>query len=507
MKLLDWFRPRRKQRQRASYQAAVTNRLLEDWIATAMPADDELRWTIERMRSRGRDLARNNPYVRQYLNLLAVNVVGPHGITLQAQVRNADGRLNKPFNDKIEAAWKDWSRAPTVEGKLTLTRLSQQSIKGCASEGEAFIRMHRGWPNLYGFALERLDPDLLDTEHNVARGRAGQPAIRMGIEVDDFGRPLAYHFWDSPLGAGLDPMRVRRRVPADEVLHLYDPERAHQSRGAPWFASVMVALREVDTYQETAVVAARIGAAQSQWFTRKADADGEGVQGDEENKIAMDVEPGQIAFAPEGYDVTAVSPTYPHTDYAQFIKAELRRIASGLGVSYNALCNDLEGVNYSSLRGGLLIERDLWRSLQQWWIDSFLERVYREWLSMALLTGALVLDTRDFRRFLGVSWNPRGWAWVDPLKDTDAGIRGIQTGLASRRKLLAEQGLDLEDVLEDLKYEQELADEYGVEIGGPEAAAAPAPARETTTEDEGEPAAANGNGVRRLAALFNRGKR
>jgi len=100
-------------------------------------------------------------------------------------------------------------------------------------------------------------------------------------------------------------------------------------------------------------------------------------------------------------------------------------------------------------------------------VRSFLMPVYEAWLGQAMLAGGLVLDSREIRRFRAVKWTPRGWPWVDPLKDVEAGIQGIQAGLTSRSDLLAEEGRDLEETLERLADEDRLARELGVDISGP----------------------------------------
>jgi len=155
------------------------------------------------------------------------------------------------------------------------------------------------------------------------------------------------------------------------------------------------------------------------------------------------------------------------------------------------------------MRSGLLIERDLWRSLQYWWCGAFLEPVYAEWMNMALLSGGLSLDSRDRRKFLAARWSARGWPWVDPLKDTEAGIKEIQMGLGSRTELLAEQGKDLEETLERLAEEQQLAAEYGVDVSGPKESGSAAPAQRPAVDDQGDEPAAGG-GANRIAALVLR---
>jgi lambda family phage portal protein len=254
-------------------------------------------------------------------------------------------------------------------------------------------------------------------------------------------------------------------------------------------------LKMLEGYMESEAVAARVSAAKMGFWTRKANETtvGEITTDPDTNTIMMDATPGTFDFAPDGYDLAPWDANHPNTAYAEFVKAKLREIASGLGMSYNALANDLEGVNYSSLRSGLLIEHDVWRTIQEWWIGSFLDRVYREWMDSALLSGSLVLDSRDFRKVLPHEFFPRGWPWVDPEKDTKAGIMGIQSGLTSRRRLVAEQGLDLESIFEELKAESDMAKEMGIDISGP-----PPPsgfgAAPTDLANESNPVLARANG-------------
>jgi lambda family phage portal protein len=490
--------PPRLIRRDMAFKGAEFNRLTLDWNASRVPADEEIRAVMGRLRARARDLARNNPYIRQYLNLLKVNVVGPEGPRHQAQVRDNSGTLSRLSNDRIEAAWQDWSRAPTVDGKLSLVDFQHLTIETAAKEGEAFVRLRRGFAgNRFGFALEAVDPDLVD-ELNQRPPSRQRPEIRMGVEIDRYGKPLAYHIWDAPLTqGGFAQRREMERVSADDVIHLYRMDRPNLTRGVTWLAPVMWALNMLDGYEDAEITACRVAASAMGFFTRKeATAD---VSTDVEGHAELETNPGQFVYAPEGYDLASWDPQHPNNNYQAFIKGVLRKIASGLGLSYNALANDLEHVNYSSMRSGTLIERDLWRTLQTWWINAFLQPVYAEWMNMALLNGALSLDSRDRRKFLAVKWTPRGWQWVDPAKDTEAGIKEIQTGLGSRTALLAEQGKDYEETLEQLAEEQELARQYGVDIAGPQPAGAGGGAPVQEMEQEGEMAGAvngttNGNG-------------
>lgn len=451
---------------RSVFKGAEQSRFWMDWISRYSSPDQEMANDFAMLRGRARDLAKNNPLIRQYLGMLSANVIGPVGFTFQAQVRTKGDKLDQRSNDKIEAAWADWGTAVTVDGKMSLVDFQQHLIQNLATDGEILVRKVRSFRgSKYRYALQQLDPDLLDYQFNRAPGTDG-PEIRMGVEVDEWGKPLGYWFWTrypSDLINVAD--RARVRIPADEVVHLYRPDRANQTRGTSWLNSAMFPLKMSDGYVEAELIAARIGAAKMGFFEYDSPADF--VPPDPKSKPpVMDASPGTFETLPPGLRFKEWNPEHPSNAFPAFIKAVTRWVASGLNVSYNGLANDLEGVNYSSMRSGVLMERDQWRTLQRFWVRAFLRPIFEEWLDFAQLSGTLVLDNRNPEAFKAAKFLPRGWQWVDPLKDVNAAIAGIDNGLTSRSRVIAEQGGDFEEILEELAAEQRLAEEYDVKISG-----------------------------------------
>lgn len=486
------------------FDGADVNRLLSDWVTLKMHPDDESRFNLDRLKVRARDLERNSPLAKNFLRLVSVNVIGPHGFAFSARVRDNSGQLNTWINERLEQAWERWGECPTLDRKLDLAAFSRLALRTVARDGEILIRKWRGPHNDFGFAIEAIDPDQLDQLYNrAAVPDQGVNEIRMGVEVDQFSRPLAYWLWDKPerTFTNLQP-RNRIRVPADEIIHLYDPDRVNQTRGITWFAPVMVSLRMLEAYREAELVAARIHAASVGFFTRKS-AEGAPPEEDDTGRFSLEMpEAGTFNVLPEGYGLEQFHADHPNSQFGTFVKDQIRAIATGLGVSYNGLTSDLESVNYSSMRSGLLIEREMWRTLQQWWIARFLMPLYRDWLNASLLSGGLKLDTRVPDKFYSVRFTPRGWPWVDPLKDTEAAVMGIQAGLMSREMALAEQGISFDEVLEDLKGEDDAAKQAGLDIAGPVPAGTGRPTVDKPLADA-EPSA-NGNNDRALAILAAR---
>ena len=483
--------------KRNVFKGAEMSRLWFDWIASPVSADQEIFNDFTRLRGRARDMRRNHPLIRHYMAMLSTNVIGPEGMKLRARVRNRDGKLNKQLNSAIEEAWDDWAEEVTVDGTMGLVDVQQQLIESLAVDGEVILRKIRSFPdNPYRFALQVIDPDLLD--HLFFRaGASGQNEVRLGVEVNNWGRPIAYWFWDRhPTDLINISARKRIRVGADEVLHIYRPDRANQSRGTTWLNSVMFPSKMLDGYVEAEVVAARTGAAKMGFFEVKDSSDYEPPK--EGERLSVEAQPGQFEALPPGYEFKPWTPEHPSSAFPSFLKAIQRWIASGLRVSYNVLSNDLEGVNYSSLRSALLTERDEWKKLQLWWARRVLKRIYAEWLEFAQLSGRLYLDSRDWQSFLKVRFQPRGWAWVDPLKDVNASVAEVDNALNSRQRVLAEAGLDFEEIAEELAEEQDLIEELGLTLTGVGvgAGAAAGDAPESPTQEDSQDAGQTGRSKR-----------
>jgi len=142
----------------------------------------------------------------------------------------------------------------------------------------------------------------------------------------------------------------------------------------------------------------------------------------------------------------------------------LRGIASGLGVSYVSLANNLEGVSYSSIRQGTIEDRDHFKMVQQFMIDQFVDPIYRAWLEMAITVGRINLPMGKYDLFADqVIYRPRGFAWVDPQKEIQASVTALNNGIVSLQDVHSQYGRDTEEIFEQINREGELADRYGID--------------------------------------------
>lgn len=457
-----------KGHRRRNYAAARGGRLFGDFIQSGNSADSELRFTLEVMRNRSRELVRDNEFARRYMNLLKTNIIGDGGFHLQIKARNDDGKLDAAGNAIIENAWKRWGRlgSPTADGRMSWYDCQRIAIESLARDGEVFIKKVSGSKYQDGFALQFLEADLIDEKKNDRLSNGNQ--IRMGVEIDKSHRPVAYHILTShPGDAHFYNVEARKhvRVPADEIIHIFMPNRTHQTRGEPFMVSAMSALKMLHAYREAEVIAARIGASKMGIITTPSGDEfvGDGYENDFQPVI--DVEPGSFHQLPAGFKMDMFDPDHPNTGYAEFESAMLRGISSGLNVSYAALSNDLSSVNYSSIRQGALDERDGYRSLQKFMIEHFVEPVFRAWLSSAMDFGGIPLPMQKFDKFSdNASFRGRGWNWVDPLKEINAAVVGLQNGVLSMQDVAANYGRDVEETFNQIARDKEMAAQFGLSM-------------------------------------------
>lgn len=460
--------------QKRSYAASVVSRLTSDWAVSIRSADADIHTSLRALRARSRELAINNDYAKKYLSMCVTNIVGPAGIAFQNKAKDTNGNLDKAANDAIEAGFFEWGRkgSPSVCGKLSWLDIQRLVVKTVARDGEVLVRKVIGQGSLkFSFSLQVIEADFLDETHNETAANGNQ--IRMGIEFDKWGKPVAYHMLTShpgeyAYGTGYKGM-ARERVPASEIIHVFSTERPGQSRGVPWMHAAMTRLNMLGGYEEAALVGARVGASKMGFFTKTGEGAGAYTgTTSETGEMLTEAEPGTFDMLPEGVDFKPWDPSQPAGEFPFFKKAMLMGAASGLNVAYNSLASDLESISYSSIRAGSIEERDNWRILQSWFIEQFCQPVFDEWLDKALIRGALggakPLPHSKNEKFNAPSWNVRGWQWVDPLKDSIANIDAIKMGLKTRQMVLSEQGFDLEDVLEQLKQEKALVEQYGLTV-------------------------------------------
>lgn len=450
--------------QRA-YAGAAINRLTSDWSALNTSADSEIVTSLRILRARSRELVRDNEHASNAVRIVQNNVVGT-GIGLQAQVVNARGKLQDSTNTAIENAWATWSdrKSCHTAGLLGFADIERLVVGQLVEAGEVLVRKIKrpfGGSKI-PFALEVIEADRLMDQYQSARAPNGN-SIRMGVEVDEWGRPVAYWLHPNHPGdyqfASFQPSRFIR-VPAEEIIHLYIIDRVPQTRGVPWFHAVLKRIHDMGGTVEAEIVAARASANIVGFVKSPEPAAGDEVQNAQR---IIDSEPGTFKQLLPGEDFVGFNPSRPNSQLEPFIRFLLRSVAAGIGVSYESLSRDYSQSNYSSSRLALLDDRDLWRVLQGFVIRNFRAEIHRDWLDAAVLSGELAFP--DFysnrSKYEAVRFKPRGWSWIDPAKEVIAYRLAVRSGFMTVSDVIANTagGVDAEDIFKARRQELDMMSE------------------------------------------------
>jgi len=452
-----------------SFAAAKLTNLTDQWTVQDEHINLSLYRQLRILRARSRDMVQNSDHGRRFVSLCKTNVVGPNGVSLQVHALKDNGEIDVLDSDRLEGAFAAWGKRGTcdVTGKLSWVDAQNIFVAHLVRDGEVLVRKVLG-RGRFGFQLQFLDPGLLNEEYNVDLANGNK--IRMGVELDVWGAPVAYHVYSN------DPNDITRgyrgyqyvRIPAGEIIHAFLAEFSDQIRGCPPMATPMFRMRQLADFNDAALTAAKEGASRLGFFV-SPDGEAPATLVDDQTSDGTQItttQPGTYDTLPQGYDFKANESEYPHGNYESFVKACLHSMAAGLNVSYHSLASDLEGVNYTSSRTGELHDRDVWQALQNFVVDVFCAPVYSTWLAPALLSGQEGLDALPFRKlakFDAATWQPRRWQWVDPEKEMNANAAAIRLGLKTPSQVIREQGGDPETLWREYAADKARLAELGID--------------------------------------------
>ncbi len=439
-----------------AYEGAGWGRRLTTWGTWGGGPNAVLSGSLNTLRSRSRELVRNNNHASVAVESLVTNLVGT-GITPLWVMPESMSQIKEEW----QLLWDDSQTELDYSGFNDFYGMQALAARTMVQSGELLARivpLRSTSSNLVPLKIQLIEPDYLDENYN--RKLENGNTIRMGIEFDRLGRRVAYHLYkDHPGdsfagGYGLE----RVRVPVSRMIHVGKPDRPGQVRFPPWLAPAIVRLHELDQYQDAEVVRKKT-AAMFGGFIKESGSDIPGWQymgpedataesgaaqscGPQMAETIVALEPGTFPILPPGMDVTFSEPADVGTNYDVFLKYELRGIARVMGITYEQLTGDLSDVNYSSIRAGLLEFRRFCRQIiNHIIVFQFCRPVVRAWMNAAVLVGIAPVTSSEYinnpRLYTRVRWHYDGWEFVDPVKDVTAMKLAVRNGFMSRSEVIS----------------------------------------------------------------------
>lgn len=472
-----------KQATRVVFEGTEDSRWTSDWYHPEVEPTELVCMYMRKMRDRIRALARNSPWLVSLLNAWVNNVCGDaDGWELLPLTFTDDlgDELNDAQNRVIRRLWGQFQSGVDINERQPLWMLLREAERELAEVGEVFI-----WRRILSgqaargrripMAVEILTSERLDESMERSAGN-GRNRITHGIEYDQFGRRIAYHF-DAVNSRGVpDPTIPKMVLPASQVDHRWLKLRAGMERGIPPLYAAMLLLRDFDNgcefEMEAWMAQARIPGA---IMTRHGPVVGDSVERDEEDERPITrVDGAAFLQLYNDEDIKFPEPSRPSNRLPTFAEFASRSLAKVAGFSYEATTGDYGQGSFSSLRLGWLADKQTTRRLQDEICALQLSPLYGDFLLLAvqlgLIEGLELIDyVSDPSRYKAHRFVKPGFEHHDPQEEAvGAGLR-IDLGLSTRQEECAALGRNWEDVARQRAREDELYDELGltrITVGG-----------------------------------------
>lgn len=416
--------------------------------APSTSANTEIAQDARRLRNLHRDMVRNNPYARRAVRTITNNVVGS-GIKPSIQDRGSRGLKN------TKAAWKAWAdtTACDFDGRKNFAAIQSLVMRSVAESGEVFIRARRVTDTRIPLKLQVLECDFLDTDKDGIQTPDGG-YIMQGIEFNSQGQRVGYWMFDHHPGENrLYRSLTSKRIPADEVIHVYHEERPGQIRGVPFGATVMLRLNDFDEYEDAQLIRQKIAACFAMFVTDSKDPL-PGESNPNGSYPLEKVEPGIIEYLPPGKQVTFGTP--PTTEgFDDYSRRTLQGAAVGYGITYEALTGDLKNVNFSSGRMGWIeMGRQITEWQEQMMVPQLCDRIWMWFINAGSISGETSMTAT-------ASWTPPARLMIDPVKETKGLSDQVRNGFISWQEAVRQMGYDPDMISEELSQDYKVFEQLG----------------------------------------------
>jgi lambda family phage portal protein len=480
------------------YEAAsLQTQEMGDWLPWIRSPDSEINLYRDRMVARSRDLIRNDGWAAGGITRILDNTIGAslrlsanpdyRALAALTGVKAFDSAWAEEFRRAIEAIWRGYSedlgRYNDVNRMLTISQQMRLGLRHKLIDGDSLFvtywmpeRIGRGRAT-YATSFLLIDPDRLSNPYQMIDSKN----LRGGVEIDDNGVPIAYHIRKAEQNDWYNSAEsmIWERVEREDhdgwmrVIHDFEHDRAGQHRGIGIFTPVLSRFKMLARYYGVELQAATIAATFGTYVTSPYDPalvqdalDGDSELNNYQNlrnewskeRPAM-LNGARVPTLAPGEEIKSVAAAHPHSGFGDFAHEMMRTFAAAAGLSAEQVTQDWSSTNYSSARAALL---ESWKTLTRR-LNEFKTAtatpMYACFLHEAMDRGDLPLprnapDYIDARtHYARCDWLGVARGWVDPVKEKQGAILGMDGALSTLKKECAEQGLDYEEVIQQRAVE------------------------------------------------------
>lgn len=387
----------------SAFDAANSSRHTRNWIPLGSTGDTDTR-SRSVLRNKAWDLFRNSPYCVSATNAVVARITSR--LIPESQAVSANGEPDTSFRERARTLWNRWglecdTKGFPGQGGATIDQIFEQILRETILSGEVLIHFNRltrdeaDSLNLtIPLTLTVIEADRLNDAASPSFAAKGNQ-IYQGIELTPDGRRAAYHVCDRNPNDPLNWSLNSKRIPAEDVLHIFLPGRPGQLRGYSWFACCLDSFRMISELQYSELVAARINACLSAVITQKEEFGGVPNMQTPTGRSSVDADgnrmlwtqPGLLPVLPPGQNIESYDSKRPNVSIDDFIRSLLRGIAGAFPLKASQLHNDYRESSFSSEASN---ENDLMPeilSLHSWFTSAVCRPIYETLILTARASG------------------------------------------------------------------------------------------------------------------------
>ncbi len=426
-----------------SYEGASTQKKsLKNWFGTLKSADRDDIPSLNILRSRSRDLYRNDPLVTGAIETNIDSVVGA-GLRVQAQIDYEYLGLSEDeaieWEKRAERLFGFWARSvnASADRQKNFYELQQVALASALLSGDVFAILPGIKRNFWDFetAVSLIEADRVCNENNMP----DSDDLAGGICINRWGEPIEYHVLKvHPGGYGFSQEWIK--IPAwgksgrRNVIHLFRQVRPGQRRGVPYLAPVIKHLKLLGDYTEAELTAALINGLFTV-FLKSAES-----AFDEDNELKLG--PGAIIGLAGDESIEVADPKRPNSAYDAFVRGIIEQIGVGLNIPYEILMKHFTS-SYTAARASFLEAWRAFKTRRAWFVNGFCQPIYEMVITEAVLKG--YLDAPGFLEdplvraaYLKSTWYGPTPGQINEKVETSAAAQRVQEGFSTREKEAAE---------------------------------------------------------------------
>lgn len=433
------------------------------WLGSRLSADAFLEEDLETTRLRSRELYRND-FVGGAIDSRVEHVVGT-GFTVQAKIKAKAGVVTaeqaKALNEQLEDVYEQVEPTACRSRKKSLWQKISLACRTVDADGEAF--------NIFSdtatsdapipLCVEVIDADRVETPPEFIN----DPSVRMGIKYGKNKEILGYYVRDNHPNDNKEFSLSYKFIPAWRVQHIFVEWFAGQSRGLPWMTRALNRAKDGKDLTEAGIIGAQVEACFAGFIKSKSNplskAMGAATSTDS-GRRQQEFRPGSMNYIGSDEDIVFSSPNKANS-VGTLQEYNNRTISAALNWPYEMLMKDWRGVSFAGGRIILNGAKISTKVRQKLIIESMLRPFWHRMVEEAVIVGAVDIDARLYRDnrhvFNRHVWAGPRWSYaINPAEEVKARLMAVDGNLSTLANELAEDQMDLEEVIAQRIIEREM---------------------------------------------------